>query len=74
MDFFYGSLKMPLFYILSKNLEKYNRELLSGSQMLFIHCLLGESRPFLDSFLFIYIFKKSAENTNFVSHSCQQTM
>jgi len=69
MDFLYNSLKTSLFHILLKNSEKCNRELPSGSQILFIHYLLRELRPLLDSFLFIYIFKKSAVDTNFISHS-----
>lgn len=64
MDFLCNSLKIPHFYILLGHLEKYNKELPFGSQMLFVHCLLGKLRPLPVLFSFIYTFKKSIVDIN----------
>ena len=52
------------FYIFSKNSEKYNKELLFGLWIPFIHYLLRELRPLLVLFLSTYTFEKSIVDIN----------
>lgn len=64
MDFHCGISRILYYLILLKNLEKCNKELLYGSQEIFVCYLYGELRLLLALFLFTCTCTRSAVNNN----------